>query len=74
MQVKLLAPAATRTEFETIATKQSQRKKHDWKNAHTPDEIAGFAYQLYESDKTVGSVDRESYEFILKDPFYPYGV
>lgn len=34
--------------------------------------MADFLLNLYDSEKVVGIVDGETYEFHLKDPIYPY--
>ncbi|MGX1193385.1 SDR family NAD(P)-dependent oxidoreductase [Metabacillus sp. SLBN-84] len=73
MQAKVLAPAATETEFakrsmdlEDFSYSQSMRK------FHTAQEMAQFLLDLYDSSKTVGIVDGESYEFTLRDPIFSY--
>lgn len=35
-------------------------------------EIANFLLDLYDSDKTVGYVDRDSFQFVICDPKLPY--
>lgn len=72
MQVKLLAPAAVNTEFEVNAVVSSDFDEHDWKNAHTAEEMAQFTYELYKGDKIVGAVNHETHGFELKEPIYPY--
>ena len=39
-------------------------------NYHTSEEMADFLIQLYESDKTVGYISRETFEFNLSDGFF----
>ena len=39
---------------------------------HTSKEMAGFLLKLYDSEKVVGLVDRESFSFRLSDPLFPY--
>ena len=62
LQAKVLAPAATKTNFGNIANDISN---YDYDKSfgtyHTSKEMAEFLIELYESDKIVGSIDRESY-------------
>lgn len=39
---------------------------------HTSRQMAEFLYELHESDKVVGHIDRESLTFELCDPVFPY--
>ena len=71
LRVKLLAPGPVDTEFEAVATTHSDHEPHQWENAHTPEEVADFAFRLYEGDKVLGIVDSEK-RFTLEDPLYPY--
>lgn len=34
--------------------------------------MAGFMLELYDSDKVVGIVNGETYEFQLRDPIFPH--
>ncbi|MCT1578341.1 SDR family NAD(P)-dependent oxidoreductase [Oceanobacillus kimchii] len=73
MQAKVLAPAATESEFAKIANSD---KDFDMDQAfdkyHTSEEMADFMLQLYDSDKIVGSVVSEDYSFELTDNKFPY--
>jgi uncharacterized protein len=73
MQVKVLAPAATETEF---AKRSLDADEFQYEGAvpkyHTAKEMAGFLLELYDSQKVVGLVNGETYEFQLRDPIYPY--
>jgi short-subunit dehydrogenase len=73
MQAKVLAPAATETEF---ALRSRDIDQFEYKDAvpkyHTAKEMAGFLLELYDSDKVVGIVDGRTYEFHLKDPIFPH--
>lgn len=73
MQAKVLAPAATKTEFGKIANDVAE---YDYDKLfgtyHTSAQIAGFLLELYDSDKTVGLVDRENFSFHLCDPQFQY--
>ncbi len=73
MKAKVLAPAATKTEFGMVANNVSE---YDYDKSfgtyHTGKQIAGFLLELYDSEKVVGLVDRESFSFRLSDPLFPY--
>ena len=73
MQAKVLAPAATETEF---AQRSMNMDDFEYEGRvpkfHTSKEMAAFMLDLYDSNKTVGLVDGVTYEFQLKDPIYPY--
>ena len=73
MQVKVLAPAATETEFANVALGVNN---FDYEEStprfHTAKEMAEFLVKLYESDKIVGIVDIQTYEFKLTDPIFNF--
>lgn len=73
LQAKVLAPAATQTEF---GQKASDVETYDYDKAfgtyHTARQMAEFLLELYDSDKTVGLVDRGSFAFHLYEPLFPY--
>ncbi|MDH6363260.1 short-subunit dehydrogenase [Enterococcus sp. PF1-24] len=73
MKAKVLAPAATKTEFGQIANNLTT---YDYDQAfqkyHTSKEIAELLLQLYDSDYSVGHVNRESFTFELTDNRLPY--
>ncbi|MDG4658083.1 SDR family NAD(P)-dependent oxidoreductase [Ectobacillus antri] len=73
MQAKVLAPAATETEF---AKRASDLDSFVYKGVvpkfHTAKEMAHFLLALYDSDKVVGIVDGITYEFELRDPIFHY--
>ncbi|MFD7522229.1 SDR family NAD(P)-dependent oxidoreductase [Paenibacillus chitinolyticus] len=73
LQAKVLAPAATETEFgkRSIDADEFQYEGVVPK-FHTAKEMAGFMLELYDSTKVVGIVNGETYEFQLRDPIYPY--
>lgn len=73
MQVKVLAPAATETEFakRSLDTDEFQYEGVIPK-FHTAKEMAGFMLELSDSEKVVGIVNGETYEFQLRDPIFPY--
>ncbi|CAH0262741.1 Sulfoacetaldehyde reductase [Peribacillus sp. Bi96] len=75
MQAKVLAPAATETEF----AKRSFDVEEFHYDAtlpkyHTAKEMADFLIKLYESEKVVGIVNGITYEFELKDPIFQYAT
>lgn len=73
LKAKVLAPAATKTEFGNIANDVTD---YDYDKVfgtyHTSEEIADFLYQLSESDFTVGIVDREIFTFSLSSPVFSH--
>lgn len=73
MQAKVLAPAATRTEFGKVANHTAD---YDYDKAfgtyHTGAQAARFLLELYDSDKVVGIVDRENFTFRLSTPKFDY--
>ena len=73
MQAKVLAPAATRTEFGPVATDDAG---YDYdaafKRYHSSEEMAEFLLALYDSDACVGAVDRNNFEFSLGTPRFDY--
>ncbi|MTD41678.1 SDR family NAD(P)-dependent oxidoreductase [Erwinia sp. CPCC 100877] len=73
LQAKVLAPAATQTEFAKIA---NHLENYDYSKGfstyHTAKEIAQFLIELYESDQIVGLVDRNTFSFVLSDPIFPH--
>ncbi|MDP4552484.1 SDR family NAD(P)-dependent oxidoreductase [Alkalihalobacillus macyae] len=75
MQAKVLAPAATETEF---ANRAMDINNFEYEGTvpkfHTAKEMADFMLDLYDSNKVVGIVDGETYDFELKDPIYPYAA
>lgn len=73
MQAKVLAPAATKTEFGKVANDVSN---YDYDKLfgtyHTSQQMAAFLLELYDSNKIVGTVDRENFSFKLCDPLFSY--
>ncbi len=73
LQAKVLAPAATKTAFGKIA---NDVEEYDYDKLfgtyHTSEEMAQLLLKLYDSDKIVGLVDRETFEFHLQDAVFPY--
>lgn len=73
MQAKVLAPAATKTEFGKIANDVTE---YDYDKLfgtyHTSKQMAKFLMELYDSDKVVGAVNRETFEFKIFEPLFDY--
>ena len=75
MQAKVLAPAATKTEFGMVATsKESYDYDKAFKKYHTSEQMAEFLLRLYDSHYCVGAVDRDSFEFSLSKPKFDYAL
>ncbi len=71
LKAKILAPAATKTNFGNVATdKIDFDYDKSYTNYHTAEEMADFLIKLYESDKTVGYINRETFEFNMSDGFF----
>lgn len=75
MRAKVLAPAATRTEF---GKKANNVEDFDYDQAfgtyHTGAQMAAFLLRLYDSSHTLGIVDRETFKFELQSARFPYSV
>uniref|UniRef100_UPI00403F273A SDR family NAD(P)-dependent oxidoreductase n=1 Tax=Candidatus Enterococcus willemsii TaxID=1857215 RepID=UPI00403F273A len=73
LQAKVLAPAATQTEFGKVA---NNREEYNYEQAfgtyHTSEEMAQFLLELYESNEIVGFVDRETFSFVLSGNKFSY--
>jgi short-subunit dehydrogenase len=73
LQAKVLAPAATKTNFGNIANGIND---YDYDKSfgryHSSKQMAEFLIELYQSDKVVGLVDRENFEFKLANPLLSY--
>lgn len=73
LKVKVLAPAATKTEFGKIASgAQSYDYNSHFRLYHTAEEMAGFLLRLYDSDYIVGKVDRNIFDFEMSGGLLPY--
>ncbi|MGG0471482.1 SDR family NAD(P)-dependent oxidoreductase [Priestia aryabhattai] len=73
MQAKVLAPAVTETEFELRSLDVDEfQYEGQVPKFNTSKEVASFMLDLYDSDKTIGMVDESTYEFLLKDPIFPF--
>ncbi len=75
MRAKILAPGATKSEFQDIALKGSKINKDDIENSlgkvrKSAEELADNAYELYKSDARIGLIDHNTNEFVLKNNIY----
>lgn len=73
LQAKVLAPAATKTNFGNVA---NDIDGYDYDKSfgtyHTSKQMADFLLELYDGSEVVGAVNRESFEFELKSPLFDY--
>lgn len=73
LQAKVLAPAATKTEFGQKANNVSD---YDYNKSfakyHSAEQMAQFLLALYDSDKVVGEISTKDFSFSLKDSIFPY--
>ncbi|WP_207941659.1 hypothetical protein DOK78_002835 [Enterococcus sp. DIV2402] len=73
LQAKVLAPAATKTEFGKVANNTTTYNYDQaFSRYHDSEEMAQFLMQLYDSDSIVGSIDRETFTFVLSDHKFSY--
>lgn len=70
LQVKVLAPNATSTDFARVA--KGVDKFEYSGNYHTAEEMAGFVLELYESSNCIGRVNLDTFEFELLNPIFPF--
>lgn len=72
LQAKVLAPAATKTNFGNVANNISN---YDYDKSfgtyHTSREMAEFLFELYTSKSIVGLIDRDTFKFKLTPPMFP---
>ena len=73
LQAKVLAPAATESEFAKRSLDVDQFEYEGTiKKYHTSKEMAACLLELYDSSKTVGIVDGKTFDFELKDPIFSH--
>ena len=73
LQAKVLAPAATKTNFGNVANDiTNYNYDKSFGKYHTTKQMADFLMQLYDSDKVIGLVNRNTFEFELLDPVFDY--
>jgi short-subunit dehydrogenase len=75
MKVKVMTPGPIDTEFTSISLAETKLPALDASgvNFHTPEEIAEFTFELYESDQPVGTVNLSDMTFSLGDVIHPSG-
>ena len=73
LKAKVLAPAATKSEFGQVAadTDSYDYDKY-FTTYHTSKEMADFLIELYYSDKIVGLVDINDFDFKLSEPLFKH--
>lgn len=73
LRAKVIAPAATETEFAQVARGLNEAVNHDeiYNRYHTAEEMAGFILELIHSDRTIGRVNIDTFEFELLHPQLP---
>lgn len=73
LKAKVLAPAATKTNFgKTASNSEEYDYNAHFSRYHTSEEMAEFLLQLYYGSSVVGKVDRETFQFELCEPIFPY--
>jgi len=73
LQAKVLAPAATKTNFGNVANNiDGYDYDKSFASYHTGKQMADFLLQLYDSNEVVGRISRESFEFELISPLFEY--
>lgn len=73
LRAKVLAPSVTKTGFGQAATGDAGYDYDQrFEKYHTVEEMAGFLLALYDSEDTVGIVDRRTFGFALTAPRFPY--
>jgi uncharacterized protein len=73
LKAKVLAPAATQTEFGKIANDVAEYDyDKSFPHYHTSEQMADLLLALYDSNETVGAVDGETFAFSLGAPVFNY--
>jgi short-subunit dehydrogenase len=73
LQAKVLAPAATKTNFGNVANNiDGYDYDKSFGSYHTSEEMADFLLKLYDSNEVVGRISRETFEFELTSPLFDY--
>ncbi|ALS00301.1 oxidoreductase [Enterococcus silesiacus] len=73
LKAKVLAPAATETEFAQVANgSNSYDYTKGFTTFHTAKEMAQFLIELYQSQEVVGLVDRNTFTFDLSGPLFDH--
>ena len=73
LQAKVLAPAATKTNFGNVANNiDGYDYDKSFGSYHTSEEMADFLLKLYDSNEVVGRISRETFGFELTSPLFDY--
>ncbi|MWN31542.1 MULTISPECIES: SDR family NAD(P)-dependent oxidoreductase [unclassified Gilliamella] len=73
LTAKVLAPAATKTEFGEKANNVSKYNYDaSFAKYHTADQMAEFLLALYDSDNIIGEINTKDFTFSLKNSIFPY--
>ncbi len=72
MRAKLLAPGQVHSEFVKSAVKDTDVEEFEWNDAHTSDEMAEYAYELYKSDQVVSKREQNGIKMMLQGPVFKY--
>jgi short-subunit dehydrogenase len=73
LQAKVLAPAATKTNFGNVANNvDGYDYDKSFGSYHTSKQMADFLLKLYDSNEVVGRISRETFEFELTSPLFDY--
>lgn len=72
LRVKVLAPAATLSEFGMISAGLTQPIDVAHFEGNTATEMADFLGQLYDSDECLGYIETDDYTFHLSNPRIPH--
>ncbi|MFQ1016564.1 SDR family NAD(P)-dependent oxidoreductase [Gilliamella sp. BG7] len=73
LTAKVLAPAATKTEFGEKANNVSEYNYDAiFTKYHTAKQMTEFLLALYDSNKIIGEINTKDFSFSLKDSIFPY--
>lgn len=74
LRVKVLAPAATSSEFGMVSAGLSKPIDNVYFEGNTTTEMAEFLGELYDSDKCLGYIETDDYTFHLSNPRIPHSL
>lgn len=77
MKIKLICPAATKTAFvraSAVNKEPGEIKDYDelFDKCNTAEEVAGFIYEMYQSEELIGYADGTDYTFHKTGPKLPH--
>lgn len=71
LQAKVLAPAATKTEFGKVANDVDEYDYDKaFPNYHSAEQVASFLMDLYDHNAIIGYINRDSFEFKMQNRFF----